>query len=153
MRMLLVALCTIMAGMGVSLAQNPFSGSDSRYMASEVEDGILRIDRQSGAVSLCKRAGGEWICELVRDDRDAMLRQIEELRRENRQLRRQLARVDPDFADRDRVRVEPARPGFDPDDGRLTREEIDETMDSFEYMMERLLGAADKFGLREPLPR
>jgi hypothetical protein len=151
MRVLLVALCAALAGTGLTFAQSRFAGSDDRYVATQVEGGVLRIDRQSGAVSLCTRAGGDWICELVPDDREAMLAEIEQLRRDNRQLRRRLASADPTFRERDRNRE--IRPGVDPDDGRLTREEIDETMDSFEYMMERLLGAADRFGLSERPPR
>lgn len=130
-----------------ALAQGRERGEE-RFMMAEVDGGILRIDRLSGAVSLCSGGRGDWVCELVPDDRDAMLREIEELRRENRRLTRRLARVDPGFVD-ERPNEFSQRP-MNPDDGRVSRDEIDDAMDSFEYMMERMLGAAERFGLREP---
>lgn len=148
MRILAVGLCLLSAGTAHSLAQDEFRAGDERYVVSEVEGGILRVDRLSGAVSMCRQRG-EWECKLVADDRDAMLREIEDLRMENRRLRRQLARVDPEVSERGYAYGRP-RHEDDDDDGVVTRKEIDETMDSFEYMMERLLGAAGRFGYDEP---
>ena len=128
--------------MGHAAAQEPSRDGSDQYMVAEIEDGILRVDRQSGAVSVCKQRSGEWTCELVADDRDAMQREIEDLRLENRRLRRQLSRLDPEFDDRDYGYARPHR-----DDHKFTKKEIDETMDSFEYMMERLLGTVEKFGI------
>ena len=149
LRLLFVGMCMVALTMGYSSAQDRFGGGSDRYMVSEVEGGVLRIDRQSGAVSMCEGKGGEWTCELVPDDRDAMLREIEDLRLENRRLRRQLARIDPDFDERNYGYGKPRRDR----DGKFTKKEIDETMDSFEYMMERLLGTVEKFGLDGQPPR
>ena len=144
MRLLLVSFCLIALGIGQTSAQERSRDGSDRYMVSEIEDGILRVDRQTGAVSVCKREGGDWECELVPDDRDAMAREIEDLQLENRRLRRELSRLDPQFDDR---RYGYDRPRRDRDDHKFTKKEIDETMDSFEYMMERLMGTVEKFGL------
>jgi hypothetical protein len=147
MRLLTVGLCLLAAGTAHSLAQDEYRAGDDRYLVSEVDGGVLRVDRLSGAVSMCRQRDG-WECALVPDDRDAMQREIEDLRMENRRLRRQLARFDPGFAERGYAYERPQHE--DDDDGVVTRKEIDETMDSFEYMMERLLGAAGRFGYDEP---
>ena len=150
MRLLFLGLCLIAFGMDHALAQERSDIDPGDYMVSDIEGGILRVDRQTGAVSVCKRRSGEWTCELVADDRDAMLREIEDLRLENRRLRRQLSRIDPDFNERDYGYDRPRR---ERDDHKFTKKEIDETMDSFEYMMERLLGTVEKFGLDGRPPR
>lgn len=143
MRVMLVGLSLLAAGTTLSFAQDRSFDGDDRFTVTEVDGGVLRVDRHSGEVSLCKSRSGDWTCELLADDRDAMLREIEDLRRENRSLRRQLARLDADHADR--RRNEFAQPRNDDDDDSFpTRDEIDEAMDSFEYMMERLLGATER---------
>jgi hypothetical protein len=53
---------------------------DERYAFCEVDEGFLRMDKQSGQVSLCRpREGGGWICQLVPDDRASYEREISRL--------------------------------------------------------------------------
>ena len=61
---------------------------DERYVFCEVDDGFLRMDKQSGQVSLCRpRNGGGWICQAVPDDRTSYEREISRLQSEVANLR------------------------------------------------------------------
>lgn len=61
-----------------------------RFVMTPVEGGFLRMDTQTGAVSMCQRMQDKWSCELVADDRRSLDREIERLGQENRELSRRL---------------------------------------------------------------
>src|SRR6185295_1847747 len=71
-----------------------------RFAMTPVEGGFLRMDTQTGAVSLCQRSGPKWSCEAVSDDRGTLQREIDRLSAENRALQEQLDRADPAGKDR-----------------------------------------------------
>ena len=57
-----------------SSAEDQSDASDAdeqRYQLVETEEGVLRLDRQSGDVSLCSSTNDRWTCRLVADDRVA----------------------------------------------------------------------------------
>ena len=41
--------------------------SNDRFSMSPVEGGFLRLDKSTGAVTMCTRAAGEWSCKAVED--------------------------------------------------------------------------------------
>ena len=79
-----------------------------RYKLTPVEGGaFLRLDTQSGAVSVCQRKDGSWACNVVPDDRRALESEIGRLATENRELQGAVKRLeellalpDPEGADR-----------------------------------------------------
>ena len=58
------------------------------------EKGFLRLDTQTGAVSLCSRSDGRWVCEAVADDTSSLRDEVARLSRENEALRRRLAELE-----------------------------------------------------------
>ncbi len=58
-----------------------------RYSFRPVEDGIMRLDATTGAVSICTRDRGDYLCRAVPDDRRAMDDEIARLTQENADLR------------------------------------------------------------------
>ena len=130
-RMILVASWLVLAGVGTATAEDV---SGDRYVISNVEGGILRVDRHTGEVSFCSGQSGQWSCSLVADDRDQMLGEINGLREENRRLHRRL-------------------PEADDMGGPVTKEEVDEAMDTIEYMMERFLDTAGRHMPQQVPPR
>jgi hypothetical protein len=125
---------------------------DDRYVISEVDGGILRVDRLTGQVSLCSGVGGGWSCELVPDDRDALEQEIQAARRENRVLRRQHGEGS-DFDRPQRYgRHEPLDP-LDEPSGFMSREEVDDALNTLEYMMGRFMGTAERLRKQAPPPR
>jgi hypothetical protein len=109
-----LAFLALLALPGAALAQQP------RYSFQAVEGGLMRLDTETGAVSLCTRAGENYACRGVADDRAALQEEIDRLRRENDALR---------------------KGGASPQGGmRLpSEEEIDKAMGLFEKMMRRMM--------------
>ncbi len=93
-RMILMVLCS--AGC-VAIARAQDAGGDNnrspdgRYVFSEVDEGIVRLDTRSGDVSLCTRQTPGWICRLVPDERGAVDAELARLQTQNAELRKALA--------------------------------------------------------------
>ncbi len=60
-------------------AHNPPAGTEAadRFQIIQSGDKILRVDRATGAVSICRQATDRWTCEMVPDDRAAMEAEME----------------------------------------------------------------------------
>jgi hypothetical protein len=120
--------------------------SDGRYLVTQIEGGIMRVDRETGEVSVCKGGEGGWRCELVPDDRVAVQREMDRLARENQRLRRG-GQARPGMQERQRAetrRQRERRNSFDNlgEDGVITPDEVDRTMDAVERMMQRFMETA-----------
>ena len=79
-----VGICAIPAA-----AQSP-DADDKRFTLHKVDDGYLRLDGRSGAVSLCTRPDSGWVCRAMPDERSALESEIGRLATENAELKRTL---------------------------------------------------------------
>ena len=61
--------------------------AQGRYEMQETENGIIRLDTETGRVSLCKFEKDELICRTAADDRTAYESEIERLNDEIQALR------------------------------------------------------------------
>lgn len=61
---------------------------DGRFTLRETAQGLIRMDKRTGAISVCSGQGQAFACRLVPDDRTAMEEEINKLRAENETLRR-----------------------------------------------------------------
>jgi len=61
-----------------------------RYSFSKQADGVLRLDTQTGEVSLCSQRTVGWACQAVPDDRAVLENEIARLRRENVLLKKDI---------------------------------------------------------------
>jgi hypothetical protein len=68
-------------------AQSP-EADDKRFSLHKVDDGYLRLDGRTGAVSLCTRPESGWACRAVPDERSALESEIGRLAAENAELKR-----------------------------------------------------------------
>lgn len=57
-----------------------------RYTMKDIEDGMLRLDTQTGAVSYCRKKEDTWACETAEDDQSALNTEITRLLRKNLEL-------------------------------------------------------------------
>jgi hypothetical protein len=75
--------------MSAARAQAP-DNEGNRYQFNQVQDGYLRLDLKSGAVSLCSRGAAGWSCLAVPDDRAAFEAEIARLQTESVALKKAL---------------------------------------------------------------
>lgn len=61
-----------------------------RYSFNKIADGFLRLDTQTGAVSVCTQHAVGWACQAVPDDRTILENEITRLRNENVALKQEL---------------------------------------------------------------
>ena len=107
-----------------------------RYKLTPVEDGaFLRLDTQTGAMSVCQRKDGKWACEALPDDRRALETEIERLSAEVKRLEGLLALPDPGNPEGKDKRAERGGPKLQL---QLPSEaDVDRAMDYVERMMRK----------------
>jgi hypothetical protein len=66
--------------------QNP----GGRFSFHRVQDTLVRLDSQSGQVSICRLGANGWSCQTVPDDRAALESEISRLQSDNADLKKQL---------------------------------------------------------------
>ncbi|MBG0809549.1 hypothetical protein IY145_09175 [Methylosinus sp. H3A] len=71
-------------------AAEPPPSEAGRFAMSPAEGGLLRLDKQTGAVSFCTVEGGLSVCRVAAEERAALQGEIERLARENAELRAKL---------------------------------------------------------------
>ena len=71
------------------LAEDAPPGSgEGRYSFSKVADGFVRLDTQTGEVSLCSQHSVGWACAAAPEDRAVLENEIARLRKENAALKK-----------------------------------------------------------------
>lgn len=89
-----LAIAVIMiAAPSVGAQERRLDTPEPRYGMTEIEDGYLRLDRETGEVSHCRRSSSGWSCTATPDARRALEQEIAELREERQALRRENARL------------------------------------------------------------
>jgi tellurite resistance protein len=83
----LIAWCLLVPALADEATPDDEGG---RYAFSKQADGILRLDKQTGDVSLCTQRTVGWACQAVPDDRVALESEIARLRRENAALKKDI---------------------------------------------------------------
>lgn len=152
-------ICVTGAPLAAQTAAPP--DDSGRYGLQQVRAGYLRLDRQTGAVSLCRERGDTWTCELVADDRAAYDDSLAVLEAENAELKARVASLEARLEDivdlaRRPVEAEVAVAAPDapvtPDDNRTSDQELaeneaemDRALDFTEDAMRRLFGLMREF--------
>ncbi|RKE86325.1 hypothetical protein [Rhizobium sp. AG855] len=87
---LLIALACLIAPAlpRIAAAQD---GANDRYTLEKSESGFVRLDRQTGAVTLCTEAEGTLTCRMGADERAAYDADLARLEKRVETLERQLA--------------------------------------------------------------
>jgi hypothetical protein len=142
MRVLALSLTGFLAISPAALGQQP----TDRFQIEETAEGVLRLDRVTGAVDVCNVGDGGWECENVvapasppeRDIADTqawrdLVAEKARLEEEVARLERRLAMIAALVADADPAAMEP-------DDDTLTdtaRREIDRAVEVTDYAVRR----------------
>lgn len=123
----LVAL-TVCFGPGAVAAD-----TGGRYTMSTTEDGVVRLDTQTGAMALCRRKDGAWACEDMEDSQRTLMSEIDKLRAENKSLKEQVEHLEETLGLGD---TETGPPG---PSAKLTLPSEADVDKAFDYL-ERMLG-------------
>ncbi|MEP4422883.1 MAG: hypothetical protein ABJ354_15690, partial [Nitratireductor sp.] len=101
------SLGAIVAAGGAASAQD-----GERFWVEKSQDGYVRMDRQTGEMSICAQQDGRLVCRLAADDRRALQDEIARLQDEVAAIEERLAALE------DRPR----------DDGLPSEDEFEKTM-------------------------
>jgi hypothetical protein len=85
-----LAAIALLAAIDAARAQTPPADENGRYTLSATDNGYLRLDTRTGAVSICTPKGG-WTCRVVPDERAALDQEIGRLQGDIDKLKTQLA--------------------------------------------------------------
>lgn len=154
----LAAAATV--GSALSAQAAPGERDGARYSMSPVDGGFVRLDRQTGAMSICRQSNDAWSCTpMDGDDGDAQS-ELDRLKAENAELKDEIRRMEEVFG-LDGRRPEPGRgpesdgplagpPGGPP--GRLpefqlpSEKDVDRAVDYLEGMIRKFRERFEDFG-------
>ncbi len=141
------------AGAGVAAADAPADAS-GRYTMSPVDGGFLRLDKETGAVSMCAGPNGQWVCKPVEDRAvpAAPTGEVAKLEEENKALKERVKALEESL---ETGRPAPSADGplAGPPGGKIdlpTEQEVDQALDYMERVYKKLRDRIKD--LDKPLP-
>src|ERR1700733_13911724 len=92
--MINTALAAVIAGSFLMLPAvaedaTPDTGG-GRYMFSKVAEGFLRLDTQTGEVSVCSQRTVGWACQAAPEERTVLENEVARLRTDNAALKKEM---------------------------------------------------------------
>ena len=100
-----------------------------RYRLEKSGDGYVRMDTQTGAMSMCQEKDGQLVCRMAADERGAMQDEIDRLQGQVDALDQRVGKLENSLA----ARVESSLP---------SQEDFDKTMGYMERFLRRFMDIA-----------
>ena len=100
-----------------------------RYTLEKSGDRLVRMDRQTGEMSICTEQSGQLVCKLAADDRAALETDIDRMQHQVEALEKRVATLENSVA----ARLESTLP---------TEEEFGRTLDYVERFLRGFMGIA-----------
>ncbi|MCV0367824.1 hypothetical protein [Filomicrobium sp.] len=120
-----------------------FAQSDStRYTMAPTDDGFVRLDTVTGAMSLCSKGDAGWSCKPMENSGKDPQSDIDKLKSENAELRAELRRLEDEFIDGKRGLSGAPKPEFQ----LPSEEEVDQAVDYLEGMIKKFRERFEHFG-------
>lgn len=122
---------------GFAIAARSADEASGRYSMSPAADGgFVRLDKQTGAMSLCAKKADQWACEPMADSQQALRTENEKLAAENKSLKEQVKGMEEVFGLHDEKK---------PSDGTgpsaelklPSEQDVDQAFDYLERMMKK----------------
>ncbi len=132
-RHMMIALAAVVLaalGAGPAGAQEQ---QNERFTIREVEDGFLRVDRQTGEVLHCGRESGQWTCETLSGESSPSMNELARLKQENAALRDRVAALESRLKEQEEAKELPSD------------EELDRIFGFFQDMVRRFFDFARSF--------
>jgi hypothetical protein len=116
-----------------------FAEDTIRYALEKTADGYVRMDKQSGEMSICKEADGQLVCRLAADERSAYESTTSSLAKRLDALERKVAALEG---------IASKSPNALPSD-----EEFDKTLSMMERFVRRFMGVVKELEGDEAKPQ
>lgn len=146
----LLAAAAVVAGLGVAaLGMVPATAQDApgRFTMTPTDGGFIRMDTQTGAMSLCTGRAGDWACRAMPDDQKKLQERIAQLEQENQALKDENRRLEDVMGLNSAKPEEGGTPGAPGEAGppgqprpgfKLpTEKDLDQAFDYFEGMLKK----------------
>jgi hypothetical protein len=136
MRNLTFAIAAVLAcAASPALAQD--NAPPSRYSFNRVDDGLLRLDNQTGQVAFCSAHAVGWACQAVPEDRAALEKEIVRLQEKVASLKQEVAALREPPPPRPPADLTP--PADRSEDSARLREDLARARVAFENAWRRLV--------------
>lgn len=110
------------AALASLVAASAWSGEVDRYRLEKSANGYVRMDTQTGAMSICEERDGQLVCRMAADERGAFQDEIDRLQSSVKALDERVAKLENSLS----ARIESTLP---------TEEEFEKTMGYMERFM------------------
>lgn len=145
-RALTVGIAALLAGPAAA------TETSGRYTMQPTEGGVVRLDRETGAMSFCSGVGGNWTCKAMPEAEEALRKRIEQLEVEKRALEagqhlRDEVPPDPTAKAPDAIAPPDAELAPPPPPGDLpvpTEKDVDKLFDYVEGMVKKFKERIDR---------
>lgn len=136
MRQPIVLATLLLAAATARVAHAETPPENERFTITPAEDGFLRLNKESGALSYCSVKDGVTVCRLGAEERAALESEIERLRKENAALKARAETAPPTFRTPPPSVAPPptARPG-----GVPSEEEFERALSFTERFLRRIM--------------
>lgn len=138
------SLLGTVAAIALHAATASAADEPGRYTMSPTEGGFVRLDRETGAMSMCSGKEGSWTCVPMGDAEGKLKAEIDRLAAENKRLEAETKRLadgsglpDPGASD---ARPDGAAPDTGPPGGKIdvpTEKDVDKLFDYMEGMIKK----------------
>jgi hypothetical protein len=145
MRTLVAATASVLLLAWAAPAAEAQGDRQGRYVLKPADGGgFVRLDTETGAMSLCARKDAEWSCQAMADAGKDVREEADRLRTENRQLKAEVRRLEDMLIPGDGAKGPRAeRPG-----GRLqlpSEEDVDRVMTYMQRMFRKFRDKLKEF--------
>lgn len=129
-------------GLPILLLATPAAATETagRYSMSPTDGGFVRLDTQTGVMSLCTSKGPDWNCTDMAESAESGRKRLDELMKENQALKDEIQRLELQGV-----------PGADKPKLTMPDEkDVDKAFDYLESMMKKFRERMKKLEEKEP---
>jgi flagellar motility protein MotE (MotC chaperone) len=135
-----VSTLLIPAAVGSLIAATAWSADTERYRLEKSADGYVRMNIETGAMSLCQERDGQLVCKMAADERAAFQDEIDRLQEHVKKLDERVAKLESTPS----ARLESNLP---------TEEEFEKTMGYMERFLRGFMDIVKDMNKDEPSPQ